>query len=87
MENDLEEDLEEEEEEECQASGCKRKLEEKERELATKDEKIKRLKTLCTHLLANCYQQESKPKKAGEEQSKKIKGNATHLLVPSAGRM
>ena len=60
---------------------CKRKLEKTEREVATKDEKIKRLKTLCSHLLANSYQ-ESKPKP-----SKKIKGNATHLLFHSARRM
>ena len=60
---------------------CKRKLEKTEREVATKDEKIKRLKTLCSHLLANSYQ-ESKPKP-----SNKMKGSTTHLLFHSARRM
>ena len=67
-------------------SICKRKLALAEREVADKDEKIKRLKKCRSHLLANDYQ-ETKPKKDGEKPSKKIKGNATHFLVHSARRI
>ena len=64
----------------------KRKFMGEERKVAERDETIKRLKTCVKHLLANDYL-ESKPKKEGEKQSKKTKGNATHFLFHSARRM
>ena len=58
----------------------KRKLEEKDRKLEEKDKKIAKIEKLCSHLLANAYQQ------AEKKQTKSIKGNAIRLLVHLARR-